>query len=222
MRKTSFVVFDLGGVIVRIARSWAEGCRAAGLPVRAPEQMGADGMIARRRELSRAYQEGRVSCDEYCRLVAESTDGHYTPEEIRRVHDAWTMGEYPGVHELVHEIRAAGVLTGVLSNTNHSHWVRLVPPPDHPAPEYRTPRLVDHPHASHLLGLSKPGLEIYRRFTEITGYRGREEEIIFFDDLEENVQAARAVGWQAEWIDHAGDTAAQMRAHLVRRGVLPA
>lgn len=222
MRKTTFVVFDLGGVIVRIARSWAEGCRAAGLPVRAEEQMGTGGMIARRRELSRAYQEGRVTCEEYCRLVAESTCGHYTPEEIRRVHDAWTMGEYPGVHELVHELKASRVLTGVLSNTNHAHWVRLAPPPDHPAPEYRTPRLVDHLHASHLLGLSKPGLEIYRRFVEITGYCGREEEIVFFDDLGENVEAARAAGWQAERIDHAGDTAAQMREHLLRRGVLRA
>lgn len=220
MSKTSFVVFDLGGVIVRIARSWAEGCRAAGIEIRGEEHLGSTEMVARRRELVRAYQEGRISCDEYCRQVAQSTGGHYTPDEIRRVHDAWTMGEYPGVHELVLELRAARILTGVLSNTNHAHWVRLAPPPDHPAPEYRTPRLVDHLHASHLLGLSKPSLEIYHRFAELTGYRGREHEIVFFDDLPENVEAARSAGWQAECIDHAGDTAAQMRAHLRRRGIL--
>lgn len=213
--RVSLVVFDLGGVIVRICRSWAEGCRVAGVPVRAEEQMGTQEMIARRRELARAYQEGRIDCEEYFRRVAESTDGLYTPDEIRRVHDAWTMDEYPGVNALVRALKGAGVATGVLSNTNHAHWMRLAPPPHVEAVEYPTPRLVDHLHASHLLGLSKPSPEIYHRFAELTGYRGRKREILFFDDLEENIAAARSVGWRAVQVDHAGDTASQM-AHILR------
>jgi HAD superfamily hydrolase (TIGR01509 family) len=211
----SLVVFDLGGVIVRICRSWAEGCRAAGLPVRGEENMGTQGMISRRRDVSRDYQEGRIDCEEFFRRVAETTEGLYSPDEIRRVHDAWTLDEYPGVNALVRSLKAAEIATGVLSNTNHAHWVRLAPPSHLDAAEYPTPRLVDHLHASHLMGLSKPNPEIYHRFAELTGYQGRERELLFFDDLEDNIAAARAVGWRAVQVDHAGDTASQM-AHSLR------
>jgi HAD superfamily hydrolase (TIGR01509 family) len=72
--------------------------------------------------------------------------------------------------------------------------------------------------ASHDLGLVKPDPAIYheaqRRFTAPA------ERIVFFDDLEENVAAARAAGWRAYRIDHKGDTATQMRTTLHAIGVL--
>ena len=43
--------------------------------------------------------------------------------------------------------------------------------------------------------------------------------VIFFDDLEENIAAARSIGWTAHQIDHTRDTAAQMRYHLTRWGL---
>ena len=66
--------------------------------------------------------------------------------------------------------------------------------------------------------LAKPGLDIYHAFVERTGHRAA--GILFFDDLEENVVAARRAGWNAEQIDHTGDTAAQIRGHLREYGVL--
>ena len=47
-----------------------------------------------------------------------------------------------------------------------------------------------------------------------------EIEILFFDDLSDNIASARACGWSAEQIDHTGDTARQMAEHLGRHGVL--
>ena len=52
------VCFDLGGVIIRICRTWAEGCRAAGLDVRRPE-LWRQTHIARRRIII-DYQTGRI------------------------------------------------------------------------------------------------------------------------------------------------------------------
>jgi putative hydrolase of the HAD superfamily len=72
-------------------------------------------------------------------------------------------------------------------------------------------------HASHLFGLSKPGEAIYRRFETALGARGG--EILFFDDLADNVATAERIGWDAVRIDHEGDTAAQVRAALDERGV---
>lgn len=216
------VVFDLGGVIVRICRTWAQACGVAGVAVRGDETFGTPEMVAARRELSGAYQMGQIETDAFFQKLAAATGGQYTAEEVRRVHDAWTLDEYPGVNALVRAIKRAGVPTGVLSNTNHSHWVRLAPPPHEPADEYPTPRLVDHLHASHLLGLAKPHESIYQEFerrVRAAGWHGSAGQIVFFDDLPENIAAAKALGWDGEIIDHTGDTAAQMADHLARRGV---
>jgi len=40
------------------------------------------------------------------------------------------------------------------------------------------------------------------------------DRVIYFDDHEGNVRAAQRHGWNAFFIDHTGDTAAQMRAAL--------
>ena len=83
-------------------------------------------------------------------------------------------------------------------------------------------RLVHHLHASHLLGLLKPDEAIYRAFERASGFDGtdgRPEEILFFDDLEENVEAARACGWSSVRVDHTGDPAEQMRRELRERGL---
>lgn len=213
----SLIVFDLGGVLVRICRGWAEACAAAGLPVRAEsDSLSASGA---RHEWAARHGRGEISSPDFFARVAESTGGLYTPDEVRRIHDAWLIDEYTGVHDLLADLRAAGLATGVLSNTNHAHWVRLTPPGLGGTGEFSAAGMVDHPHASHLLGLLKPDREIYREFERRVGYEGRAAEILFFDDLDENVTAARSCGWRAERIDHAADTAAQMRAHLRELGL---
>lgn len=212
------VVFDLGGVVVRICRSWAEGCAAAGLEFRA-QALASEEMKARRRAVSARHGRGELACADYYREMAATTGGLYTPDEVERIHHAWTREEYPGVYDLVAQIHSAGLDTGVLSNTNHAHWLRLAPARagGGERPEYRTPSAIRHLHASHLLGLHKPEPGIYRAFERITGFAG--PSIIFFDDLPENVAAASAAGWRAIQVDHTGDTAAQMAGHLRALGI---
>ena len=207
------VVFDLGGVVVRICRSWAEGCAAAGLPFR-DENLASEEMKVRRRAMSARHGRGESPSDLYYRALAATTGGLYTPEEAERIHHAWTREEYPGVFELVGRIHDAGFETGVLSNTNHSHWVRLAPARARggETPEYRTPAAIRHLHASHIMGLLKPEPEIYRAFERATGFAA--PSIVFFDDLPENVAAASAAGWRAFQVDHTGDTASQMTGVL--------
>ncbi|MCC6321947.1 MAG: hypothetical protein IT438_10995 [Phycisphaerales bacterium] len=218
MRSTpTLIVFDLGGVLVRICRGWAEACAAAGLPVRG--ESASHSASGGRHVWAQRHGVGAISSDEFFVRASESMNGLYSPDEVRRVHDAWLIGEYAGVHELVGGLRRAGVRTGVLSNTNHAHWVRLTPPRMGGTGEFAAAGLVDHPHASHIMGLLKPGVEIYREFARLVGYADRANEILFFDDLEENTEAARACGWRAEKIDHAGDTALQMRRLLGAHGV---
>jgi FMN phosphatase YigB (HAD superfamily) len=211
------VVFDWGGVILRICRSWAEGCERAGLDVREGSEH--PDLSARRREIAHRYQIGAMDCDSFCRALSVATDGLYTPSEMRRIHDAWLIGEYPGVDELIDRVTGIPkVTTGMLSNTNHLHWIQQLHPSEGGTSRFPTARRLEHRHASHVIGVAKPEAGIYERFEASTGFAG--SSILFFDDLAENIEAARSRGWNAEQIDHQGDTAQQMLRHLETYGVV--
>jgi len=210
------VVFDWGGVILRIVRSFEEACERAGLPVH-PEAL-AEPLRERRGALAHEFQKGTMREAEFYQEIARLTAGKYSDLDFQRIHDAWLIEEYPGVAELIGDIHAMGrATTGLLSNTNHRHWVRHLPRGGSEG-DFPTIGLLRHKHASHLMGLAKPDEAIYKRFEELAGIGG--SDVLFFDDLAENVLAARRVGWQAVQVDHTGDTAGQMRAELLKRGVV--
>ncbi|MEL6796764.1 MAG: HAD-IA family hydrolase [Planctomycetota bacterium] len=214
---TRIVVFDWGGVILRICRTWDEGCDRAGLPVR-EGSLTAD-LLASRQQISRQYETGSIGCAEFCDAISHAMNGLYSPDELRRIHDAWLIEEYPGIAELIEQLGAHdAVTTGMLSNTNHHHWSQQLRPDEGGTSRFPAARMLEHRHASHLLGVAKPDQAIFHRFETETGFRG--SDVLFFDDLSANVDAARACGWQAEEIDHEGDTASQIAQHLSRRGIV--
>ena len=208
--RAGLVCFDLGGVIIRHCRSWREGCDAAGLDIRGecetPE------WAARRRELSHLFTCGRISPDEFYRRMSAALGGLYTPQEIERIHHAWLGPEYDGVGPVIRRLLKTGRAdTGVLSNTTHPHWIRQVGGNGRP-PEFPTASLLQHRHASHLMGLMKPSPEIFQEFERRTGFRG--PDILFLEDLPENAAAAGQHGWRVELIDHTRETASQIEAIL--------
>jgi glucose-1-phosphatase len=222
------VCFDLGGVLVRICRSWEQAARHAGTPP--PHPLWSQPRVSQARsEAVHSYQTGKIESSEFFRQVAELSEGHYTPSDVERMHHAWTQEEYPGVAEVVGELaQLTSTVSACLSNTNHAHWVRLSGSRDSKragalatqasAPEYPTVATLQHKLASHLLGVAKPSARIYALAEEIFGCLP--EQILFFDDLPDNLAAASARGWQVAHIDHTGDTALQIRSHLVHYGIL--
>ncbi len=214
------VCFDLGGVLLRICRSWPEACHAAGVQARnEPPHRAADD---KRREISDRHGTGDISLEEWATAVSEALQAAYSPDELKRIHRAWLQEEYPGALDLIEDLHRSGVATACLSNTNEAHWARLVHrqgarpldgPPEYPA----ILRLKQH-FASHLMRLAKPDPAIYERFEHLTGHAGK--SVLFFDDTRDNVVAARARGWQAEWVDVREDPVAQMREYLREHGML--
>lgn len=216
MSSISMICFDWGGVILRICRSWAEGCAAAGLDVRG--ESGTPAWAARRKAVSRAYETGRLTDSAFLAEMSRAMDSLYTPREIERVHHAWLVGEYPGIDAVVQSILATpGLETAMLSNTNAMHWARQALDPNGVLNHFPTAGRLRHRHASHLMGHAKPDAEIYEAFASAVGRRP--SEILFFDDLADNIATARLCGWNAHQIDHTGDTASQIREHLVSRGL---
>ena len=202
------VCFDLGGVVIRICRSWTEACAAAGIPVRDPTLWRRNGEA--RSRLVEEFQTGRIDGPTFAARASEQVGGLYSPEEILDVHNAWLLDEYPDIGDLIDRVHDAGLDTAALSNTNHEHLERIA----------RLPAVtrLHHLLASHQMGLHKPDPMIYRRLQEQLGYRAR--EIIFFDDTQENVIAADGVGWRAHLIDPEADTAQQIAAILHEESVV--
>jgi putative hydrolase of the HAD superfamily len=209
--RIKLVCFDLGGVLVRICRTWQEGCVAAGLDIRSSHPLldAPNGWYAPP-DVYAAYETGRITCEEYFDLVSTAIDRRYSHDEIRSVHHAWLLGEYEGVASLIRDIHACGVKTAALSNTNHAHWARLR--------HMDAIRQLSHRFASHELGLAKPDPAIYQEVQKRTGVHG--SSILYFDDLLPNINAALALGWNAVLIDPHARTDVQMRGALRDAAVL--
>jgi glucose-1-phosphatase len=205
------VCFDLGGVVVRTCASSQEACARAG--VRYRPEVGNPEVRSRLTEAEAVYQVGRCSTAEYFLRAEAALGGRQTAAEIALVHDAWILGEYEGMDRLVGSIHSLGLTATCLSNTNERHWELMIAQPQ----IYRAFAALTHRHASHLLGLAKPDPEIYRMFEQRCGIPAT--GIIFFDDREENIVAARSAGWRAVTIDPSGDTKTQAVAALRRLGL---
>jgi len=194
------VCFDLGGVIIRICRSWLEACLRAELPVREGIEELLQREIEARRELNVLHQTGRLDTPEYFQRVSATLDGLYSPDDIRAIHYAWLVGEYEGLTDVIDAIHDAGLETAALSNINPEHWQRMQ--------KYPSVMRLQHRFGSHEIGFHKPDPKIYRALENNVNIRG--SKILFFDDLEDNIAAARACGWNAVLIDHTSPTDVQI------------
>jgi len=214
-KPNTMVVFDLGGVLVRICRGWEEACRAAGEPFHKDVLDPAN--MAARKALVRQHEIGTIDCAGYYTGISATTGGLYSPSQVRAIHAAWLLGEYEGIGPVLDALDAAAIPTGILSNTNKAHWDVLT---GHAG--YASLRRIAHPHASHLLGHAKPHADIYHAFAaRVAGKaNGAGMGFVFFDDLADNIAGAQAAGWRAYQIDHGGNTAAQMLGTLDGLGLI--
>ncbi len=207
------VIFDLGRVLVRICNNYREACERAGI-CRADDLGPFDGeATARDHEAVVLLDTGKIDLEEFARRVAPHRK--ITPKEVIRAYDAFLLEPYPGAIELIDELNATGVKTACLSNTSHGHWNQMCDRA-HPA-HFPLDRLTWR-FASQLVGAVKPTDAIFEHVERTTGFRG--DQILFFDDLEENVAAAAKRGWRACLIRLDSDPIAQARAALRDEHVL--
>jgi putative hydrolase of the HAD superfamily len=203
------VCFDLGRVLVRICGSWGETCRAAGLPP-FPELRAA--ARAQMIEVELAFELGQVTPQRFYSSVADLSG--MSPGAVERAFRSWLLGPYPGAVPLLDRLRSVGARTACLSNTNEVHWNMML---EQGGPNDIGLRLLDQRFASHLMGLRKPDPLIFARVASST--ETRPANIIYFDDLAENIAAAERSGWCARLILDDGDPIAQIDQELARQGV---
>ena len=207
------VVFDLGRVLIRICNNWQHGCDVAG--VARPELRPPDpDAQARQQEAIRLFDTGRIDLAEFARRYAP---GHgLTAEQVVRIQNAYLLGPFAGALELIDDLHAAGHATACLSNTNANHWRLMTDPAnDHAAIVSR----LRMRFGSHLLGTRKPDPEIYAHVERES--RTPPQSIVFFDDMAENVAAARQRGWTAHVVEICDNPIPAIREQLRYDGLLP-
>jgi putative hydrolase of the HAD superfamily len=131
------------------------------------------------------YDRGLLNGQEYYRKILErlgASPPEGTPEKMAEIDMYSWKHVNPGTVKLMEEIKKAGFLLGILSNMPHDFlaWARKTIP------------VFSLPHAgifSCETGSNKPEEAIYRKLLAALGCRG--EELVFFDDVPENVNKAR-------------------------------
>lgn len=176
---TPVLVFDLGNVLVGAA-----GTRV--LHDMAPAGTSEAQIIARWQHSPAvtAFESGRTTAQGFARDFVAEWGLTVTPEAFLAQFAGWVTGPYPGARELLQQLRPRHRLA-CLSNTNPVHWARL----STMAADF------DQMFLSHRLGFMKPEPAIYA--TVIAELKVAPGDIHFFDDLEANVEAARAAGLNA-------------------------
>jgi glucose-1-phosphatase len=197
-----FLYFDLGKVLVNfdIGQMLRQMGDVIGVTAESLREIIFGGGLQRR------YESGEISDREFFDALCEQTGARPDRQALRLAgNDIFELNQ--PILSLVTQLRAAGCRLGVLSNTCQSHW-------EHCKQRYRIlTGLFDVVTLSYEHRAMKPDPAIYRAAAELAGCSP--QEIFFVDDIADNVEGARAAGFDAvQYL-----TTAQLAADLRRRGL---
>lgn len=179
------LVLDIGGVVYRswpdaaFHGRWAErcGCDVATLTERF--WAGDDWALA---------ELGKISQTENIRRMADRLG--VSPDLAREmVFEGWASQPDEALARFVDGLRSAGTTVAALTNNTSTEHELLSRP--------ELARLFDLAISSADAGLQKPSEAIYRHAEARLGAAGA--DLVFVDDVEANVAAAKALGWRGVW-----------------------
>jgi FMN phosphatase YigB (HAD superfamily) len=193
------LLFDLGRVVLDIDFSRAIGCWAAHAG-REPSEI-----LARyvRGEAYRHHETGTISDADYFESLRASLGISITDAQFLEGWNAIFAGEMPGIAELLE--RAANHLPlYAFSNTNRPHVEHFSQVHADVLGHFREIYL------SSTIGLRKPDQAAYDHVVGAIGVPA--SRILFFDDLAENIEGARAFGLMAVRVTSPTDVADALAA----------
>ena len=180
----TWFVFDLGNTLIKLAYERVLGniCRDATVT--------RDELVDLFEEPGsyRDMERGAVSFWEFYEFICDKTGYRGS---IRDFHEVWSDffdGTFPGIEELLERVRAR-YRVAFLSNSNEVH-AELIPRKFSSLFE-KDDRFI----FSHRMKVAKPDPDIFRRALDVLGTMA--QQVVYIDDLSENVAAARSLGMQA-------------------------
>jgi HAD superfamily hydrolase (TIGR01509 family) len=193
------LLFDLGGVLVNYTGFQEIGALLSEAVT--PEELqerwrscGAEG-----------FETGDITPAQFAEALGSVLAFNVPPEIFLEQFESWSIGFYDGAVELLAELRQHYRLAA-LSNSNELHWRRNV--------AFGLATHFEAAFSSHELHLRKPDRAIYEETLRRLDVQA--SNVVFFDDLQMNVDAALEVGMQAHRVVGVDG----LRACLVENGYL--
>ncbi len=177
----NWFLFDLGNTVVKLAYE------------RVLQRLSADSSASREQLMQimekgggyRDLERGRVSFADFYQFLCERAGYRGSIANLRDIWTDFFDGPVDGIEELLERVRAQ-YRVAFLSNSNEIHAEYI---PRHFAGLFRrSDRFV----FSHVHGSAKPDRLIFDRALQILG--AMPSQVVFVDDLVENIAAARDIG----------------------------
>lgn len=164
------------------------------------------------RDLIYDYNQGLVNTETFIWRIQKYKNGSLNPRTIINSFNSLLIGFPAHKWDFLQEVRKKYKVF-LLSNINEMHLevaykhIKNV----HGKLDFET-KYFDGVFYSHLVHMVKPMPEIYKLVEDVTHYSG--DEILFIDDQKENIEAAIAGGWNAEWHDPTKDVSQEFKGYL--------
>ena len=180
--KIKYIVFDIGGVLVDLT----------GIP----KILGWMNNSIDRDELDRRwlyspavrdFEIGRISPSQFAETLIDEFDFGVSSEEFLKEFIYFPSRLKPGAKEVLQQLSDKYCLA-CLSNTNELHWNRL-------CDEDCIESLFKYSFPSHKIGRMKPDIEAFQHVIE--NLCCDSDQILFLDDNQVNVDAAKKAGMNA-------------------------
>jgi epoxide hydrolase-like predicted phosphatase len=183
-----WVVFDLGGVVVKLN---ADGALEELARRSATDKNLIKSFLGARDESNLSPDEklclGQLEIDEYVALLNQALRRRLTREEIIDLRLQVIQGEDEDVLEIIRTLSTQRQVA-CFSNTHAIHW-------DHMLANYQSFRIFHRAVASHLIHAAKPDPRAFA--IACRELEAEPAECLFIDDAPSNAEAARAAGWHA-------------------------
>jgi glucose-1-phosphatase len=191
------ILFDLGGVLVKstgrtVLQQWLPHLDAR----QVLDAWNRSTAVGR-------FERGRMTQDEFAAAFIQEWGLPMGGQDFLDAFAGWVPGCLEGATDLVRALRGTHRV-GCLSNTNALHWQQM----------NELVSLFDFSFASHITGFMKPDREAYE--VVLGTLDVRPGEVHFFDDLQPNVDAAKALGFNA----HVVRSPREVEAILLAEGLL--
>jgi putative hydrolase of the HAD superfamily len=178
MNDLKVILFDLGRVLMNIDfDAFPKGLGLMTAEQRAPYNEAMKPFV-------RMYEEGKISTEEFLDALYAIFDCRFPREQILESFNDIIVEDNPQIIPFVEQVRSRYRLA-VLSNTCECHWDKV---------EQISSVITLFPDlfTSFELGVMKPDRSIYQHVC--TALNVAPQDILFIDDLPENVEGAKSIG----------------------------
>jgi HAD superfamily hydrolase (TIGR01509 family) len=186
-RHISSILFDVGGVLVRLDGVLALSRLIDGrhTPDEIQQLWASSPSVI-------AHETGKISAHEFAIGAVEDLRLKVTPKEFLADFENWVSRPFPGTFELLKAL-PRGLTVAALSNTSAVHWGKIT--------GLGLADKFDRTLLSHEIGHLKPDVAPFQ--IALDALRYPPSEIIFLDDSSQNIETALSLGFRAHQVTSA-------------------